>query len=104
DALASGAHRSSGVSFAGPGPVRMENLMVRWVADLVGYPRGAAGSIASGGSLATLTAIVSAREAHGLRAADFATSVVYLTSQAHYCVEKSLHIAGMAEGQGRWVP
>jgi glutamate/tyrosine decarboxylase-like PLP-dependent enzyme len=82
----------------------MENLMVRWVADLVGYPAGAAGSIASGGSLATLTAIVSAREAHGLRAADFASAVVYLTSQAHHCVEKALHIAGMGEAQVRRVP
>jgi hypothetical protein len=53
DYLAAISNKYSGVFFAGPGPVRMENLMVRWVADLVGYPRGAAGSIASGGSLAT---------------------------------------------------
>ena len=104
DYLAAVSNKYSGVFFAGPGPVRMENLMVRWVADLVGYPTGAAGSIASGGSLATLTAIVSARVAHGLRAAEFATSVVYLTRQAHYCVEKALHIAGMAEAQVRWIP
>ncbi|HTG50124.1 MAG TPA: pyridoxal-dependent decarboxylase [Gemmatimonadales bacterium] len=104
DYLAAVSNKYSGVFFTGPGPVRLENLMVRWVADLVGYPTGAAGSIASGGSLATLTAIVSAREAHGLHAAEFATSVVYLTRQAHYCVEKSLHIAGMAEAQVRWIP
>jgi glutamate/tyrosine decarboxylase-like PLP-dependent enzyme len=104
DYLAAVTNKYSGVFFAGPGAVRMENLMVRWVADLVGYPGGAAGSIASGGSLATLTAIVSAREAHGLRAADFASAVVYLTSQAHHCVPKALHIAGMGEAQVRQVP
>lgn len=104
DYYAAVTNKYSGVFFTGPGPVRMENLMVRWVADLVGYPGGAAGSIASGGSLATLTAIVSAREAHGLRAVDFASAVVYLTSQAHHCVEKALHIAGMGEAQVRRVP
>ncbi|HJR49585.1 MAG TPA: pyridoxal-dependent decarboxylase, partial [Gemmatimonadales bacterium] len=104
DYLAAVTNKYSGVFFAGPGAVRMENMMVRWVADLVGYPGGAAGSIASGGSIATLTAIVSAREAHGLRAADFASAVVYLTSQAHHCVPKALHIAGMGEAQLRQVP
>jgi aromatic-L-amino-acid decarboxylase len=104
DYLAAVTNKYSGVFFAGPGAVRMENLMVRWVADLVGYPGGAAGSIASGGSLATLTAIVSAREAHGLRAADFGSAVVYLTSQVHHCVPKALHIAGMGEAQVRQVP
>ncbi len=104
DYYAAVTNKYSGVFFAGPGPVRMENMMVRWVADLVGYPGGAAGSIASGGSLATLTAIVSAREAHGLRAADFASAVVYLTTQAHHCVEKALHLAGMGEAVVRQVP
>ena len=103
DYLAAVSNKYSGVFFAGPGAVRMENLMVRWVADLVGYPAGAAGSIASGGSIATLTALVSAREAHALRAADYPAAVVYLTAQAHHCLEKALHIAGMGEAQVRRV-
>lgn len=103
DYLAAVSNKYSGVFFTGPGPVRMENLMVRWVADLVGYPAGAAGSIASGGSIATLTAVVSAREGHGLRAADYSSAVVYLTAQAHHCVEKALHIAGMGEAPVRRV-
>ncbi len=103
DFLAAVSNKYASVFFAGPGAVRMENMLVRWVADLVGYPSGAAGSIASGGSLATLTALVSAREAHGLRAADYPSAVVYLTSQAHHCVEKALHIAGMGEAPVRQV-
>ena len=46
--------------WGGPGAVRMENMLVRWVADLVGYPALAAGHIASGGSIATLAAVVAA--------------------------------------------
>ena len=104
DYLAAVSNKYAGVFFAGPGPVRMENMLVRWVADLVGYPPSAAGHIASGGSIATLTAIATARDAHGLRGADFARSVVYLTTQAHHCIEKSLRIAGLGEAQIRYVP
>ncbi|HEX2206491.1 MAG TPA: aminotransferase class V-fold PLP-dependent enzyme, partial [Longimicrobium sp.] len=72
-------------------------------ADLVGYPASAGGTIASGGSLATLTAITTAREAHGLRGADYSSAVVYLTTQAHHAVDKSLRIAGMGEAPIRYV-
>ncbi|HEU4881449.1 MAG TPA: aminotransferase class I/II-fold pyridoxal phosphate-dependent enzyme [Longimicrobium sp.] len=103
DYLAAVTNKYAGIFFTGPGPVRMENQLVRWAADLVGYPAGAGGSIASGGSLATLTAITTARDAHGLRGADYASAVVYLTSQAHHAVEKALRIAGLGEAPVRMV-
>ena len=40
----------------------------------------------------------------GSEGADFASAVVYLTSQAHHCIEKALRIAGMAEARVRHVP
>jgi aromatic-L-amino-acid/L-tryptophan decarboxylase len=104
DYLAAVTNKYPAIFFNGPGPVRMENLLIRWVADLVGYPATAGGNIASGGSLATLTAITAARDAHGLKGAGFASTVVYLTSQAHHCVEKALHVAGLGEAQVRQIP
>ncbi len=104
DYLAAVSNKYAGVFFSSPGAVRMENMLVRWVADQVGYPAGAGGNIASGGSIATLTAIVTARDAHGLRAADVPTSVVYLTTQAHHSIEKALRIAGLGEAQLRYIP
>ncbi len=104
DFLAAVTNKYAGIFFTGPGAVRMENLLVRWVADLVGYPPGAGGTIASGGSIATLAAIVAAREAHGLKGADYAGAVVYLTAQAHHCIEKALRIAGLGEAPVRRVP
>jgi glutamate/tyrosine decarboxylase-like PLP-dependent enzyme len=103
DYLAAISDKYAGVFFAGPGAVRMENMLVRWVADLVGYPASAGGNIASGGSIANLVAIATARDAHGLRAADYPTAVVYVTSQAHYCIEKALRVAGMREAPMRLV-
>ena len=104
DFLAAVSNKYAGIFFTGPGAVRMEHQLVRWTADLVGYPAGAGGHIASGGSLATLAAIVAAREAHGLRGADYARAVVYLTTQAHHSIAKALRIAGLGEAQVRRVP
>jgi aromatic-L-amino-acid decarboxylase len=104
DYLAAISNKYGGIFFSSPGAVRMENMLVRWVADLVGYPAAAGGHIASGASIATLAAITTAREAHGLKGADFASAVVYLTSQTHHCVAKALRIAGLGEVQVRSLP
>ena len=104
DFLAAVSNKYAGIFFSGLGPVRMENLLVRWVADLVGYPAEAGGTILSGGSLANLTAVVAAREAHCLRGADYASAVVYLTTQAHHSLHKALRIAGLGEATIREIP
>jgi aromatic-L-amino-acid/L-tryptophan decarboxylase len=99
DYYAAVTNKYAGIFFSAPGAVRMENMLLRWAADLVGYPESAGGNIASGGSIANLAAIVTARDAHGLKGADFARAVVYLTSQTHHCIHKALRIAGMAEAR-----
>jgi glutamate/tyrosine decarboxylase-like PLP-dependent enzyme len=104
DYLAAVTNKYPGIFFTGPGPVRMENLLLRWTADLLGYPAGAGGNIASGGSIANLIAIVTAREARGLRGADYAQAAVYLTTQAHHSIDKALRVAGMGEAPVRHVP
>ncbi len=95
DFLAAIGGRYAGVFHSGPGAVRMENMLVRWMAEVVGYPKGAGGYLASGGSIANLSAVITAREAHGLRGADYDRAVVYMTQHTHHCVDKALRIAGM---------
>lgn len=104
DYLAAITNRYAGVRFAGPGAVEMENLLLDWMAELVGYPEGSAGNLASGGSIANLIGIVTARDAHELRGRDYERAVVYLTSQAHHCLDKSLRVAGMGECIQRRLP
>jgi glutamate/tyrosine decarboxylase-like PLP-dependent enzyme len=95
DYLAAVTNEYAGVRFAGPGAVEMENHVIAWMAEMVGYPADAAGNLASGGSIANLVAVVSAREAAGLQAPDYPGAAVYLTEQVHHCVDKALRIAGM---------
>ncbi len=97
DYLADITDEYAGIDFTGPGAVAMENLLLRWMAGLVGYPEDAAGNLASGGSIANLIAVVTAREAHELGSADYARAVVYLSDQAHHSLDKALRIAGLGE-------
>ena len=103
DFLADVTNRYSGIFYANPGAVRIENAMVRWMADLVGFGPEAGGDLSSGGSIANLTGIVTAREAKGIRAADVERATLYMTPHAHHCVAKALRIAGLGEAPVRTV-
>jgi len=104
DYLAAVTNPYAGVTYAGPGAVRMERQLLRWVAEFIGYPETAAGDLTSGGSIAILSAMVTAREARGIRARDVERTVVYLTAQTHHCVDKALAIAGLGECVQRRIP
>ncbi len=97
DFLAAVTNRYSGIFLASPGAVRMERMVLRWLGDVIGFPHTMAGDLTSGGSIAHLSGIVSARESRGLKARDFERTVVYLTPQTHHCVKKALGVAGMKE-------
>ena len=90
-------NRYAGIQFANPGAVKMENDLIRWMADIIGYPSSTLGNLASGGSIANLIAITTARDAKEIRSQLIPTSVIYLTEQTHHCVHKSLRIAGLGE-------
>jgi glutamate/tyrosine decarboxylase-like PLP-dependent enzyme len=96
-------NRYAGVFFANPGAVRMENRLIRWMITEMGYPQSALGNLASGGSIANLTAIVTAREHHHITVDKVRQSVIYLSEQAHHCILKAIKIAGLAEAQIRYI-
>lgn len=104
DFLASVSNRFSGHFLGGPGAVQVENQVLRWLGATLGYPDTAVGNLASGGSLANLIAILSAREAAGLRAEQTPRVVAYVSEQVHHCIPKGLRIAGLGECVLRRVP
>jgi len=104
DYLAAVTNRYAGVFFASPGAVRMENQLVRWMAGIVGFPDTAGGYLSAGGSLANLTAVVTARDVHGIEAEAVPRAVVYLSDHAHHCVDKALRVAGLGRAVLRRVP
>ena len=104
DYLAAVTNRYAGVHYAGPGAVHVENLLLRWLCGLVDFPEQALGTFTSGGSIATLVAVVCARDARGIRASKVESSPIYVTAQTHHCVTKAIAIAGLAEAPLRKIP
>ena len=104
DFLAAVTNKYAGSFFASPGSVRLENQLIRWIADLMGYPDSGAGNLTSGGSMAHLIAITAAREAVQLKAKDYHRAVVYVSSQTHHSILKALTVAGMREAEIRYLP
>ncbi len=104
DYIAALSNRYAGVFFAAPGAVRLENMLLRWMCRLVGFPESSAGNLTSGGSISNLMALITAREAAGLKARNFEKAVIYLSEQAHHSIQKALRIAGMGEAQLRYLP
>ncbi len=104
DYLVAISNKYSGLFYAGPGAVRMENMLLAWLAEVVGYPVSSAGNLTSGGSIANLTGIVTARDAHGIRGKDFEKTVIYASSQMHHCLDKAIRIAGLGECILRYLP
>lgn len=103
DFLAAVSNRYAGVFFSSPGAVRMENMCIRWICDLIGYPEGAGGNLTSGGSIANLTGLVTARDHAGLKGGDFERAVIYTTRQVHHCVIKAIKFAGLRDAAIRTI-
>ena len=87
----------------GPALFRIEEKLIRWLCDQVGYPAQAGGLFLSGGSLANLTALTAARDAK-LPEDQRDRAVVYLSDQTHASVAKALHIIGFRKDQLRVLP
>ena len=104
DYLAAVTNRYTGVFFSSPGAVRIENMCIRWMCDLIGYPKGAAGNLTSGGSIANLIGLVAARDDSGISGGDFERAVIYTTHQVHHCVIKAIKFAGLQDAVVRTIP
>lgn len=104
DYLAAVTNRFAGLFFASPGSVRIENTLVRWTGKLLGYTGSFGGYLSSGGSMANLTAMSTARWAKKLKGKDYEKTVIYLSEQSHHSVEKAIRLSGLNECILRYLP
>lgn len=103
DFLAAVSNRYAGVFFSSPGAVRIENMCIRWMCDLIGYSDKAGGNLSSGGSIANLTGLVVARDHSGIKSKNFEDTVIYTTRQIHHCVIKAIKFAGLGDATIRTI-
>ncbi|MBW2417888.1 MAG: aminotransferase class I/II-fold pyridoxal phosphate-dependent enzyme [Deltaproteobacteria bacterium] len=86
-----------------PFAVAMEQKLLRWFLDEVGYSEDADGVFTSGGSLGNVTALLAARQAKaGFDAwkrgdAEETKLCVLVSEETHYCVARAVQIMGWGE-------
>jgi aromatic-L-amino-acid decarboxylase len=101
DLVSDAVNRYVGVWVAAPGLAQIESNVVDWFCEIVGYGKSPrpGGLLTTGGSIANLVALVTARE--NRLGEDFARGVVYVSDQAHHSVLKAARFAGLRESQVR---
>jgi len=97
DYLAAISNEYSGIYYGSPGAVSMEDELINWLKEVFNFPDDAVGNLTSGGSIANLIALTSARDAHQIKGEKIEKSVVYLSPQVHHCVLKALRIIGLED-------
>ncbi|NQU49184.1 MAG: aminotransferase class V-fold PLP-dependent enzyme [Planctomycetes bacterium] len=118
DLIADAVNRYVGVWIASPGMVQLESNVVRWFCGVVGYvdtsakthpdhsiPKQqplAGGILTSGGSMANLTALVTARRTQ--LGDDFSRGTLYVSDQIHHSITKAAIIAGLPTANVRVIP
>src|SRR5215831_1191977 len=101
DWLATGYNFFAGVWSVASGPNEIELTVLDWFRQWLGMPDGTSGLITSGGSTATLTALVAARHAADPAAATLSRMTLYTSDQAHSSVERAAWIVGIPRGNVR---
>jgi len=91
----------------------VDDLAMRWLIDLLGFPSSFVGTFTSGGSTANLIGLGAARQAAGERLglhpsidgiADLPEPRVYASTETHHVVGRALGVLGMGRRNLRSIP
>lgn len=93
DFIACVLNRYTGIAAPAPALVQLEASVLRWLCDVFGMPPQAQGVLTPGGSMSTLSAVVTARTAR--LGEDFRGARLYVSDEVHHCVAKSAQVAGL---------
>ncbi len=113
DMLASAVNPNVGAWSLSPIATEIERQSVRWIAELIGYPKDAGGIFVSGGNVANIICLLAARtavtpwdvKADGARpAGETRQLVLYTSKETHTWINKAADICGLGTNAIRWVP
>ena len=102
DFIADATNRYTGVWQAAPALVQLEANVLDWLREWMGFPPGTRGLLTTGGSMANLIALVTARRER--LPEDFLSGVLYTSDQAHHSVQKAALLAGFPPARVRSIP
>jgi glutamate/tyrosine decarboxylase-like PLP-dependent enzyme len=102
DLIASACNLYAGSWMESAGASQVELEVLDWFKEWIGYPAEAAGSLVSGGSAASLTALACARETLAGPMRD--DLVLYVSDQAHSSIARAARMLGFRPIQVRVLP
>lgn len=103
ETLASALNVNAMLYRSGPAASVLESIVLRWMAEMVGYPASADGVLVNGASLGTFYALAAARDSvpgldvreKGLAGRDVPRLRIYTSDQAHSSVDKAAIALGV---------
>jgi glutamate/tyrosine decarboxylase-like PLP-dependent enzyme len=112
DFLAAAVNANAGAWRLAPLASEIEAQAVRWIAELIRYPRDCGGLFVSGGNMANFVGLLAARAAAatwdvrkaGVDAADAQPMRVYASAETHTWIQKGMDLAGLGTDAIRWIP
>ncbi|AOW16710.1 decarboxylase [Polaribacter vadi] len=103
DSLATGFNIFSGGWNIAPAAAELEIVTLNWILKIFNFPvENGGGIFTSGGSMANLTALTTARRVKC--GEDFSKSIIYLSDQAHSSNIKAIRVLGFKKEQIRIIP
>ena len=100
DFMAAGYNVNQCTWLVASGPSQLELVVIDWFRRWIGYPEGAGGLFTSGGSAASVDALVAAREAAGHPE----RATVYMSDQSHSALVRAAMIVGVRRQCIRMIP
>ncbi len=110
DLLAAAVNPNVGAAILSPIATEIEAQTIRWIADLIGYPRTCGGVLVSGGNMANFVCFLAARNAKapwdlhkdGLAAGN-RQLVAYVSKETHTWIDKAAELFGLGAKSVRWL-
>ena len=110
DLLAAAVNPNVGAAVLSPMASEIEAQTIRWIADLIGYPRTCGGTLVSGGNMANFVCFLAARKAKAtweLKEEGLSTSnqrlIAYVSKETHTWIDKAAELFGLGAKSVRWI-
>jgi aromatic-L-amino-acid decarboxylase len=110
DLLAAAVNPNVGAAVLSPMASEIEAQTVRWIADLIGYPRTCGGLLVSGGNMANFIGLLAARQVKATwnlktdgQANGQQQLTIYVSKETHTWIDKAVELFGLGANAVRWI-
>jgi aromatic-L-amino-acid decarboxylase len=111
DFIAAVANCNVGAWKLGPAATEIEAQTIRWIAEFIGYPIDCGGLLVSGGNMANLVGLLTARAANApahIRKSGVQASTkplrCYCSAETHTWIQKATDISALGTDSIKWIP